>query len=145
MASATVDLHDLRLLGRKADLAFYVARSVRAGERCFVIGGNDGSALGLEAVSCSRSDSFPSPDNPINDLSVRFSSGGSDANSIVTRLVGYAADDVRTIGLVAIDGSVFFRTPVVGNVYSNNTVPPVPVRAIVALDAAGQVLYSISD
>jgi hypothetical protein len=79
---------------------------------------------------------------PIVDLSVVEVAPASDAVTVF-RLEGIALGAVRTVRLVAADGSTILETHVTRGVYYVEDVPAEAVAALVALDAAGHVVQRL--
>lgn len=136
---------DIRKLGERAGVAFYVARS-KTGGLCFATGSASGAAPKLgHFVGCQRSieNAFPSPDKPILNLSPIKMVNPREA-AYVLRLVGFAADGVAQVGFVATDGSLQ-TTPVVDNVFATDWFdPPVAATRMVALDGDGNTVFEQS-
>lgn len=134
--------NEIRRLGERAGVAFYVAPS-RSGGRCFSTGSASGPTPKLNYfVGCQRSsaDAFPSAKEPILDLSPMKTPNPREV-VYVQRLVGFAADGVARVGFVDIGGTVH-STPVVDNIYATDwSTTDVPATAIIALDKEGGVLY----
>lgn len=95
------------------------------------------------AVSCAEG--FPSQDYPVLDFTVihgRFEGAGKVAEMSVWRSEGVAADGIAEVGFGNSAGEVVGTTPVGNNVYRHATVPTGQFIALVALDAAGNVVSS---
>ena len=115
----------LHLLTERDGVAFYAARR-EDGTFCFAIDLN-----GRRAVGCNLSPAFPSPQRPIVDFS-RFSNGA--------RIVGFAADGVRTVAVFDASGETIATAPVIDNVYAAANATPGAV-GVAALDPQGGVVY----
>jgi hypothetical protein len=125
----------LRQIATRDGHTFFVA--TRKGGGLCVSVGVLGSARTLGSIMCSPD--FPSATLPILDQS-RFS--GSPELLSMTRLEGFAADGVSTIGILTMNGKVEAETPVQDNVYSRaDGLPDEGFVGIVALDANGDRLY----
>jgi hypothetical protein len=85
-------------------------------------------------------DDFPSAAHPILDQSIFGADNGEPIHLI--EVEGFAADGVVEIDATDAAGSVLARTPVVGNVYSLEAVPPAAVR-LTALDAKGRTVFAV--
>ena len=60
----------------------------------------------------------------------------------LSRLEGFAADGVSSVGVETADGDVVAVTPVTDNVYIRTEgLPTDPVRSLVAFDANGKRVY----
>jgi hypothetical protein len=127
---------EVRLLARRAGLGFYVARD-SADNFCFGIGFAAGTPS-LDALSCSdaTSGSFPSRSDPVADLSTLNLNGTS-----VTRLIGFATDDIVRIAVLNANGNTISSTPVSDNVYEADGLPQTPAAAIVAYNQSNAVVY----
>lgn len=132
----------MRRLGERAGVAFYVGRSDRGG-LCFATGSAAGSAPKLDHfMGCQADvpDAFPSPSRPILDLS-SFMSPNPREIVYITRLSGFAADGVASVGYIDTNG-VTHTTPVIDNIYAIDLFhKDVAATAIVALDSEGRELY----
>jgi hypothetical protein len=125
----------LRQIATRDGHTFFVAR-VKGGGLCVSVGvlGRDRT---LGSIMCSPD--FPSATLPILDQST-FS--GSPELASMTRLEGFAADGVSTIGILTMNGKVEAETPVQDNVYSRvDGFPDGTVAGIVALDENGDRLH----
>jgi hypothetical protein len=129
-------------LGTHGGYRFYVTRNEN-GRFCFAISSPEPvSPQHVRAIGCVPEGGFPSTERPL----LSFAGAGPNrlpADGIVPQLLGFATDDVATIEALDANGATVASTPVVGNVYADTDVPRTPVAAIVALDAAGNVLYRI--
>lgn len=134
---------DVRLLGRRAGVAFYAAAG-RSGGLCFATGSASGAAPKLNYfMGCQRatSSSFPSPKEPILDLSPLKSPNPREV-VYVQRLAGFAADGVARVAVVGLDGSMVHTADVADNIYATEWFSTdIPSTTIVALDREGHVLY----
>ena len=135
---------DIRRLGERAGVAFYVGRSEDGG-LCFATGSAAGPAPKLDHfIGCQANvpDAFPSPEQPILNLGSAFKTTPLPRQiTYILRLGGFAADGVASVGYVDTNG-VTHTTPVVDNIYATDWFDEdVPAIAIVALDAEGRELY----
>jgi hypothetical protein len=132
----------LNRLGERAGTTFFAGSSFAEGRFCFATA----DAGGRGPVTCQGAEGvFPSADAPLADFSPRRGNdpvNPADEVVQILRLVGFAADGVEQVGVVAVDGSVF-TTPVVNNIYASNDVPATPARAIVALDSDGKTIHTV--
>lgn len=121
--------------------AFYVLRG--SGEVCYAVGPVGGDPR-LASAICPGAERppFPSPERPILDRSVFEVTERNQQAPYVTRLEGFAADAVRRVAIVTVQGERH-TAPVVDNVYTSTRLPRATVREIVALDAAGHPLYAM--
>ena len=130
---------EVRQLASRNGRNYFVIENA-GGDRCFAVGPVEKREYVFGQVSCTRSPVFPSPERPIFDFSV-FS--GLDSPR-VRRIEGFAADGVAMVGVVTADGNLEALTDVETNVYSREGgLPKEPVRALVALDADGERIYSM--
>jgi hypothetical protein len=143
--------NDVRRLGERAGLVFYLARSHSdKGNVCFsyVLASRSDLPGSDNSMSCPAGpDTFPSAREPILDLSdpmpPPYPHNYPREWSTLRRLVGVAADGVARVGYVDLDG-VVHATPVVDNLYATDLLgPAVRAKAIVALDADGRTLYTL--
>ena len=124
-------LGGLRFLGTRSGIAFYTGRSASGG-RCF-------TAQPAMRFGCVAPKAFPSPAQPIVDLSpTRASPTGRFF--YVWRLEGFASDGVRSVDVVTATGRRF-SVDVEHNIYASGLLPEVRAAAIEARDAAGRVVY----
>jgi hypothetical protein len=117
---------------------------LRHGEAlCFASGPADGDPR-LASATCPGTETprFPSAGRPLLDRSVFEATRRNQQAPFVTRLEGFAADAVREVAIVTVDGARH-TTPVLANVYSWAEVPKVPVRELQALGADGHALYTM--
>jgi hypothetical protein len=85
-------------------------------------------------------DSFPSPEHPLLDDSTFGANRGEPIHVLDTQ--GFAADGVASVALEDAAGTVLALTPVMGNVYNLEAVPPSAVR-LVALGADGKPVFAV--
>ena len=140
---------EMRLLGQRAGIAFYVGRHERGG-LCFATGSVARSVPKLNgSIGCQNpsADAFPSPTNPILGLASSFRSPPAYESpsghrvTYITRLGGFAADGVASVGYIDTNG-VTHTTPVVDNIYGRIVSEEgVEAIAIVALDAEGREIH----
>jgi hypothetical protein len=131
---------ELTRLGERAGLAFYVARS-RTGGYCFAISDAAAPTPHFGVAACQNDASaFPSPAQPIVDLSPLMSAAGSRAAS-VQRLEGFASDDVAAVEVLDLNGGVIAKAVVSGNFYATERLPEEAASAIVAMDANGSEVF----
>jgi hypothetical protein len=131
-----IEASSLREIATRNDRAFFVADR-RGGGLCVSIGTVGATRL-FGSIVCVPD--FPSPLRPILDRSVFR---GSVTQPIVSRLEGFAADGVASVGVVNANGDLEALTPVQDNVYSRiDGLPRQTIRRIVAFDANGKRLYS---
>jgi hypothetical protein len=124
-------LVDLRLIGKRDSLAFYVV-DLRRGRHCYATGRTP-MRLFFSVVCPAGTGAFPSQAAPVLDESI------VDRRGNVLELAGLAASGVASVGLADAAG-VFARTTVGGNVFAS----AVPLRrstALVAFDAKGRALW----
>lgn len=125
----------LRQIATRDGHAFFVATRQEGG-LCVSVGVL-GSDRILGSIICSPD--FPSRSMPILDQSTF---GGSPEMPSVTRLEGFAADSVATVGILTSNGNVEAKTPVRDNVYSRvDGFPDQTVLGVVALDENGDRLH----
>jgi hypothetical protein len=133
---------------------FYLLKR-RGGTNCFGVGPvggfkarpKDRRRSVLAGVECRPTFPFPSRRAPIFDMTVyhgRFSKQGGVHDSFIWKLRGLAADPVAKVGVMGEDGTMRYVTPVVGNAYNATGLPRFTPKAIVALDAHGNRVYTLS-
>jgi hypothetical protein len=118
--------------------SFYRAQN-EPGNACYAVGPATPATSTLGIWSLGQIDckpDFPSATDPVLDFTVLHGSG------TVWRSEGVAADGVVDVALQMSDGSLASVTPVVDNVYSLPDIPSASVDALVARDAAGNVVWS---
>jgi hypothetical protein len=144
---ARFEASSFRQIATRGNRAFFVADISSDGLCVSVADVGDPDVIG--AIGCSPD--FPSAERPIFDesrLRARqvFENGrfrGLAEPFAATRLEGFAADGVASVGLLTVDGAIEALTPVEDNVYLRTEgLPTEPIAAIVALDAEGNRLYS---
>lgn len=127
------------LLATRGGRGFYELTT--AGGRCYATGpGNRTGVVGGEA--CPRPGAFPSPAQPLLDLTVYEASPSTRAVHAV-RIEGLAADGVAAVGVLGSDGAITLRVPVIENVYAASRAPAAAVAGLVALDAQGDRMATI--
>lgn len=132
----------IRHLGTLGDQTYYAVGSETG--TCFATGSSVEGSPRFSSAYCPYADTaprFPSPATPIQDFS-GFSLDRLTNASYLTRLVGFAADGVKAVGVLDRNGSVH-STQVKSNLYLLGEAPKTPVVAIVAFDASGQEVYRI--
>jgi hypothetical protein len=143
----------VRQITERSGRAYYVFEKVD-GSHCYGVG-NVGSADRLGQITCPRSPVFPSPSRPILSLAVFRATPETGTPSgegtlplrgqpcCLSRLEGFAADGVSSVGVVTGEGRTVAVTPVIDNVYiRTDDLPTEPIRALVALDANGDRLFT---
>jgi hypothetical protein len=119
-----------QLLGTRDDTSFYA--STRAdGALCLAIDVDHGGPGSL--ITCLPPDIAASA----QVMGEPFAENGTALH----RLAGFAADGVARVATVAADGSEIASAPVVDHLYLATNTPDVPAVAVVAYDAAGNVVY----
>lgn len=140
---------NIRRLDVRDGVAFYVARS-EAGALCLHVASADapapqgirGSGGCMPPETAKR---FPSPGMPVWSMTSYMSPpGGPRAGVFVHRLAGFAADGVADVEFIARDGSSIASVPVANNVFAASGLPQVPIKALVAHDADGNVVWQES-
>jgi len=132
----------IRQIAERDGRAYFVIDK-QDGSHCYASG--DVAAADLfGGIICPRSPGFPSPEQPILDMSVFHGRPLNAGMPTLWRLEGFAADGVANVGLVTADGTLTALTPVIDNVYiaEGSALPDEPVKEIVALDSNGTRLYS---
>jgi hypothetical protein len=61
----------------------------------------------------------------------------------IGRSEGFAADGVASVGFMTTQGAIVGKTLVRGNTYHHSSVPSGRLAALVALDSADEVVYSV--
>ncbi len=127
----------LRQIAAHDGHAYFVA-NLRGGGLCVSIA-RIGNPTLLGSILCSPD--FPSPARPILD---RSGFAGPPSEPQVSRLEGFAADGVASVGVVTTNGELKAVTPVRDNIYRRTKdLPTETTRAVVALDANGKRIYSM--
>ncbi len=130
--------HGVRLLGERAGISFYVSRA--GGGYCFGIGFTSARAPRIDALACgSQLGAFPSDKDPIADLS--GTSVASDGHMEVTKLAGFATDEVAQVAILGATGQPVYTVPVSDNIYGADGPRDVKATAIAALDSNGTIMY----
>lgn len=137
-------------LASRDGVGVYAAKTA-AGNLCYFIGPADqsklkGQGLGGGCVNADASANFPSPAQPIVDMST-LEAQPPDAieHAGVARLAGVAADGVTSVQVLALaDCSVVATAPVTNNVYVADNLPSTPAAVIVARDANGNAVWKES-
>src|SRR5207302_1035489 len=112
----------------------------------FALGDAHAASVALVFAGCQSAEN-PFAKSALVDLSPRHGNDPADPAAeivSVTRLVGFAADGVASVGVVGLSGSVIASTPVSNNTYASGVLADVPAKAIVALDSAGRTVGSIA-
>ncbi len=134
----------VQLAGREG-LGIYGARTA-SGNLCYFVGPPDRNdlktqGLGGGCMTAHASASFPSPSDPVYDMSL-FALAPGAAGPSIQRLAGVAADGVSSVQLLALsDCHVVATAPVSDNTYVANNLPTTPEAVIVARDASGNVVW----
>lgn len=124
---------DVRQIASASGTDFY--RLTKEGRKsCYGVG-SAGAASPIGFIGCSQS--FPSPENPIMDLSIVGAEKGSDAYPHLIFVQGIAADGVATIELRNASNAAVARAPVRQNVYVLKEAPRAAIR-VVAVDSSGR-------
>jgi hypothetical protein len=140
---------NVRLLDTRDGVSFYVARGTKGTLCLATASANAAAPTGLSAsfgcMSPAAAAKFPSPEEPVWSMTAYMSPvGGPTAGVFVTRLAGFAADGVASVEVVAKDGRMIAKTNVDKNVFLATDIPQVPIRALVARDAAGKIVWQES-
>jgi hypothetical protein len=145
----------VKLLAVRNGIAFYASRR-DDGATCLLTGAANGSAPTTITIGTPCEADFPSSAQPIlgqyalkrSPLQPRAGAGGVQAKlgpPTVSSVAGLAADGVATVEALDTKGAVILEAPVTNNVYSSvsaSNAPAGPAAEIVALDAAGNRIYS---
>lgn len=132
-------------LAARDGVGIYAAKTA-AGDLCYFIGPRDRARLKAEGLgggclNAKASASFPSPGQPVVDISLYALAPGAAGPSI-QRLAGVAADGVSSVQVLALaDCHVVTTAPVRDNVYVAGRLPMTPEAVIVARDAAGNAVW----
>jgi hypothetical protein len=130
----------LRQLAVREGRTYFAARA-EGGGTCVAIGEVGAKHL-FGSMSCAPD--FPSSARPLLDESVWRGpglDGGKGADLQISRLEGFAADGVASVGLLVADGKIVAVTQVEDNVYlRRDDLPGEPVLGIVALDKDKRVI-----
>jgi hypothetical protein len=131
-------LTGLRRLGESHGLVFYVF-DFQDGHHCYdALRADTGRIVG-GTVACPRqADAFPSPDHPIEDLSLVGANSGQPIHTI--NLIGIAADGVAEVGVLGSDGHVYGKTTVSENMYVSDDLPAQADGPTIAYDANGNTV-----
>ena len=135
-----VALHDVTLIGRRGDRAYYRIEN-SAGPACYAVGPSHPGAYVLGQIMCAPD--FPSAARPILDFTVVHGGSPDVTQDRVWRSEGIAADGVTAIAFRTPDGRVVHESPVVRNLYSVPAVPTDRVTELVVEGAAGRIVYSM--
>lgn len=141
IVESTGGLGTVKELGSASGLSFFRIDN-SDGSSCFAVGPTIGDHAigGVECPNPTQPDqSFPSHAVPIED----FSPVVVDLQTHVkkfTRLSGIAEDGIAAVGLEEKDGTVV-KAPVVNNIYVLLNIPQTVPSALVAFDAAGNVVF----
>jgi len=132
-------------LAARDGVGIYAAKTA-TGDLCYFVGPPDQSklktrGLGGGCMNAAASAKFPSPAEPVVDMSLYALAPGATGPSI-QRLAGVAADGVASVQVLALsDCHVVATAPVVGNVYVADNLPLIPEAVIVARDSSGNAVW----
>jgi hypothetical protein len=131
----------MRFLGSGGPIAYYAVVR-KDGSTCFATGliRSRPHISSLDCPTGRKPFAFPSRRTPLLDRSAF--SVGPGASRWIFVLTGLAANGVARVGVVDAEG-VIHSTPVVHNVYYTTNLPRGALLAIVALNPAGRVIYSL--
>jgi hypothetical protein len=132
----------VKLLASRAGIGIYFAHG-KEGKKCFFIGppnGPDERGLSGGCMNAAASASFPSPAQPVVDMSAFFYRPHAVGEGI-TRLAGVAADGVAKMQVLGLDCQVIAEAPAQDNVYARSDLPDTPAVAIVGVGHDGQRVY----
>ena len=130
------------LLARRNGRTFY-RLATAAGGVCYAIN-NVPDPDHIGNTSCPElPTSFPTPSNPVLDLSVFEATAEDRDNFHVFQAQGFAADGVESIALVDARGGVITRTRVADNVYALDVPRGRVASAVVARDADGTEVFRV--
>jgi hypothetical protein len=122
----------LRRIGTRARLRFYVASSRRG--ICFAVAFPDRSTPWFQCATRTRARSLPVANF------VAWVSAPRARRAAASRLFGFAADGVATVGVRDVRGRIH-STRVADNLYAAERLPRVPVKELIARDAGGNVVW----
>ncbi len=130
----------IRLLATREGLRFYTAQSDK-GQPCFLTSNDAFNAREFNVVAClgDGSSAVPNDSKPLVDFSAAIKRP-QESLMRIQRLAGFAADQIRKVGIIDEGGSVH-TVPVVANVYATDVLEDTPARYIVAFDARGKEVY----
>lgn len=132
----------VKLLASRPGVRIYVAHG-EGRKLCFFVGspnGPDGRGVSGGCRNAAASANFPSPAQPVVDMSAFFYEPRALGEGI-TRLAGVAADGVARIEVLGLDCEIIAEAPAVDNVYARSALPDIPAVAIVGLSADGRQVY----
>ena len=132
----------VKLLASRAGIGIYVAHGAN-GQLCYFVGppnGPDQRGLSGGCLNAAASAKFPSPEEPVIDMSAFFYKPYTIGEQI-SRLAGVAADGVAQIQVLGLDCDVIAEAPVVDNVYASTDVPAKPAVGIAGVDANGKRVF----
>jgi hypothetical protein len=133
----------VNLLGSRAGIGIYLAHD-QGGNLCFFLGPPNGElgdrGLSGGCLNSSASGEFPSPQQPVVDMTLFAYQPGTTGEQVV-RLAGVAADGVARMEVLSMDCRTIAEAPVVDNIYATTDVPDDPVAAIVGVDSSGKQVY----
>ena len=114
--------------------AFYRVR--KPGESCFGVG-HAGASWPFGVIACDPADQFPTPDNPILDMSIVGADTGQSPHLL--RIQGIATDVVASIDVLNSSGQVIGHVPLKNNTFDLDNLPP-DAAEFAAKDAQGHEL-----
>ena len=132
----------VKLLASRGGVGIYAARTP-GGNLCYFLGGPqrpDANGLSGGCLNAAASARFPSPEQPLVDMTVFMYKPGADGETI-TRLAGVAADGVAKVEVLGSECHVVADAAVVDNVYVDSSLPDTPAVGIRALDGNGKQVY----
>ena len=132
----------VRLLASRAGIGIYASHNAKGGV-CYFIGHPSGRLEGGLSGGCLNAEAsraFPSPSQPVVDMSALVYRPGAVAEEI-SRLVGVAADGVATVRVLGLRCEVVAEAQVRDNVYGLSKVPERPAAAIAGFTADGERVY----
>jgi hypothetical protein len=138
----------VELIATHGSRAFYVIRK-GDGAVCYAVGAQRKNLTPaqaelrtrFQAMGCLGKGVFPSRALPVLDFSYYQLRRGERLPGTLVGLEGFAADPVRTIGVIGPDDKIAYTTPVDRNVYSARSARVAGARGIVALDDDGKPLW----
>jgi hypothetical protein len=112
------------------------------GTICYAIDTTGGDHVGN--TSCPRAGTtFPTPSNPVLDLSIFESTSHTPGEEHVVSAQGFAADGVKTIALLDRAARILARERVSGNVYALDVPGGKVAASVVAYDSKHAEVYRV--
>jgi hypothetical protein len=130
------------LAGERAGTRFYIAAG-RNGGRCYMKGRvtSLGDEPSLIACLDDTTANFPSPQQPVLDLSSYRGEPAPSTTQYVRWIGGFAADAVASVALLTANGDTI-SVPVENDIYASSRVPDEAIVKIIAVNTNGETVWS---